>query len=397
MVRHSTALLAAAIFAAAGGTGVAHPGHPPIPTPTVEVAEGGQAIPFELFRGNRILIPARVNGHETHVLLDTGASMSTLDRDYAWSIGIPKGFKIPARGAGGGLAEAEMVSGLAIEAGGLRIGNATVGVMDLGPLSRSLGMPVHAIFGREIFNSAIVSIDWGKRQLRIRSPHAFKPQPGAVALTLNKIGPFNTIRVSVSGAPPIEALLDLGNGAALSLPRSYWAAHPEITGLRSAATVAGGVGGIRAARAATIPEVTLAGATLKAVPALLTDESNDQDPTQMANVGIGLLQQFAVDLDLGRDRIYLSRRTDPPAFDRDRAGVRLDLLGDRLKASFVSPDGPAAAAGLKEGDEIVSVDGKRVTPAYYQGGDWTREQAGKTVTLIRADGSKLTVKLTDFY
>ena len=75
----------------------------------------------------------------------------------------------------------------------------------------------------------------------------------------------------------------------------------------------------------------------------------------MANVGIGLLKQFHVDLDLGRDRIYLAPRKDAPPFDRDRWGTRLDLIGDRLKIGFISPQGPAAAAGLKEGDEIVAV------------------------------------------
>jgi hypothetical protein len=205
------------------------------------------------------------------------------------------------------------------------------------------------------------------------------------------------IPVSVAGAPPIAALLDLGNGGSLILPRTYWGSRPELASLRSAAATVGGVGGVRSARAALVSQVTLAGTTFTSVPALLSESGDDSDPTQMANVGIGFLKQFKVDLDLGRGRIFLARRADKPPFDRDRAGIRFDLTGDRLKAVFVSSDGPGGAAGLKEGDEIVAVDGRAVTPTYYQGADWTRGPAGMNVVLTRADGSKITVKLADYY
>src|SRR3954470_9078107 len=110
-VKAKWALIGLAAAAAVGGTCVAHPGHPPIPTPTISVAQKQQSIPFQLFRGNRILVPARINGHETQVMLDTGASNTTVNRSYAQSIGLPPGFKIQAKGAGG-VIEAEFVSGL---------------------------------------------------------------------------------------------------------------------------------------------------------------------------------------------------------------------------------------------------------------------------------------------
>jgi len=396
MDRKLTTLLIGAALIAGAAMCVAHPGHPPLPTPIITVSAEKQAVPFKLFRGNRIVVPARINGHDTHVMLDTGASLTTLNRDYARSIGIPPGFKIEGKGAGGNV-EAELVSGLTMELGGYHATNASAGVIDLAPIERSIGMPISAIFGRDFFNSAVISIDWANSRLVVHSHETFKPAARATPLTLSKRGPFNTIQVSIAGAAPVEALFDMGNGAALVMPVTYWKDRPEVANLRSAGAMSGGVGGLHPARAVTVPQVGLAGQTFANVPAILSEGGNDRDPAQMTYVGIGLLKRFKVDLDLGRDRVYLTPRSDAPPFDRDRAGARFDLLGDRLKVVFVSPEGPAAAAGLREGDEVTAVDGVVVSSDYFSRVDWSKAKPGTKVELTRADGSKVAITLADYF
>lgn len=396
MRRTVLALTSGAALVTAAGLVLAHAGHSDIPPPIAAFAAHSQTIPFDLFRGNRMIIPARINGHETEVLLDTGASATTLDRGYARSIGLPQGTKIQGKGPGG-IVEAELVPGMTVEIGGMRLEKMNVGVMDLAPVSRSLGRRITVILGREFFNSAVVSIDWAASRLEVHSPQSFSPRIDAVRIDVTRMGPFNTIPVSVAGGEPIPALLDVGNGGALALPRTYWASRPDLASLRSAETRLGGVGGLSAARAVVMPRVTLAGRSFTNVPSVLSESGNDHDPTQMANVGIGLLKQFKLDLDLGRDRIYLTPRPDAPAFERDRSGARFELAGDRLKVVFISPQGPAARAGLKDGDEIVAVDGRLVTANYYRGPDWARDPAGKAVTLQRADGSRVTIELQNYY
>jgi membrane-associated protease RseP (regulator of RpoE activity) len=130
---------------------------------------------------------------------------------------------------------------------------------------------------------------------------------------------------------------------------------------------------------------------------MLSDAGNDDDPTQMANLGIQFLKQFNVDLDLGHDRVFLAPRADVPGFDRDRSGARFDLEGDKLKAVFVSPHSPAADAGLKMGDEVVAVDGAKIDASLYARSDWTRGPAGRIVTLKRTDGTTLKITLADYY
>jgi hypothetical protein len=396
MIRMKLGLATGVTALAAVGIAIAHPGHGSLPPPSVSFPAHAQSVPFKLFRGNRIVVPAMINGHATQAMLDTGASLTTFDRAYARSIGLPQGMKIQGKGTGG-MVEAELVTDVTLELGATRLDKMSVGVMDLTAVSRSLGRPVTVILGRDFFNSAVLSIDWSAGALQIHSPANFSAARDAVALNLTRRGPFNTIPVSIAGGQPIEALFDVGNGGALALPRTYWGTRPELATLRSAEMRTGGVGGLTATRAVTVPELTLAGRTFKGVPAMLSEAGNDEDPTQMANVGIGLLKQFKVDLDLGHDRVYLTPRADAPGFERDRSGARFDLVGDRLKATFVSPQGPAARAGLKAGDEITAVDGATIDGNFYDRSDWTRGPAGQTAVLTRADGTTVRIRLADYY
>jgi hypothetical protein len=395
MKKPRLAWLTGAVLLVTGGWAIAQQ-HPDMPPAKVTFASHSQSIPFELFRGNRVIIEARINGQVSEALLDTGASVTVLDKAYARSIGIKEGRKVTGRGAGG-VVEAEVVTGVTLEVAGMRFDDMTISVMDMGPVARAIGHPLNMVLGREFFNSAVISIDWAGNKLQVSAPKQFARKAESTELTLKRVGPFNTIPVSIAGAEPIDALLDLGNGGALVLPKTYWGTRPELAHLPFAESRIGGVGGMHSARATTVPKLNLAGATFSAIPATLSDKGNDHDPTQMANVGIGLLKQFHVDLDLGRNRIYLTPRTDAPAFERDRSGTRLDLMGDRLKVAFVSPQGPAAAAGLKEGDEIVAIDGHKITADYYKSRDWARGPAGTAVLLQRADGSSVKVTLADYF
>ena len=390
----SFCLAGTALIAAAGACAQAVDDE--LPPPAVSFVDQSRSVDFKLFRGNRIVVPAVVAGHATEVILDSGASATTLDRKFARSIGLPEGRKIAGLGAGGAV-EAELLTGVTVEIGGMKLTNMTVAVIDLSPIERSIGRPIHAILGREFFNSAVVSIDWTSSKLQVSAPAHFTPPTSATAVPLQRKGPFHTIPVSIAGGPSVQALLDIGNGGALSLPPDYWRQRAELAHLPFAESQLGGVGGLHSARLVSMPKVTLAGQTFERIPTVLSDTGSSDEPAQMTNVGIGLLKQFHVDLDLGHDRIYLAPRNDAPAFDHDRTGMRFERSATGLKVAFVSPQGPGAAAGLKAGDEIVAVDGQKIDAAYYERPDWTRFAAGRQVSLERADGSRVTVTLRDYY
>lgn len=368
-----------------------------IPPPKVEWVDASVAVPFTLYRGNRIVAPGTVNGHKVEFLLDSGASVTVLDKAFARSIGIPVGQSIEATGSGGKQA-AEIISGVTFTIGGLTLSNATVAVIDFSDLSAELGRPMDVVLGRELFDNAALDIDWQAGTLNVHSPDRLKPAAAAREVKLGRRGPFNSIDIAIDGEKPVTALFDLGNGGALSLPERYWSKVPSLAKLNYAESKSGGVGGLHASRAVTVGSVTYGGQRFRAVPATLSGELKN-GAEDSPNAGIGFLKQFKVTLDLGHDRMFLEPLANPPGFTRDRTGARTRLTSAGMDVTFVSPNSPAAQAGLKSGDRISAINGVSVTPAFFTGAmsDWASRAPGQSAVLTLADGREIRFKLADYY
>ena len=148
-----------------------------IPPASASWADNSAIVPFELFRGNRVVAAGTINGQPVDFVLDTGAGITTVDRDYARSIGLSKGQVVSAQGVGGTV-EAELVPDVSLTIGGLKLDKATVMVIDLANVSKGIGRPVPVVLGRELFDNAIVTLDWNASQMTVTRPDGFVPLPG---------------------------------------------------------------------------------------------------------------------------------------------------------------------------------------------------------------------------
>jgi predicted aspartyl protease len=374
---------------------IAHPGHPPIAPPAAAIEARQEASPFELFRDQRIFLSGEVNGTATDMLLDTGAGMTVVDRAFAERIGLKGSQAIEVQGAGGKV-PGQIAGNVTLAVGGLRLTRLNVLIIDMGDVARGIGRPVPVVLGREAFKAAAVTIDFPRRTIRFTDRAAFRPPAGATRLKLGEGDRLPTIEVAVAGLAPVESTLDLGNGGTLLLAKSYWSGQPKIAALRYAQTQSGGVGGLKLARRVTLPQVEFGGIRYDNVPATLVEDNNAL-PQRGGNVGIGLFKNATVTIDVDGGALYVQPGGAAPDFARDRAGLRTELAGDRLKIVYVSPDGPAAAAGLKPGDEIAAVDGLRVDGQYYDRPEWNLGNAGRRVALELADGRRVELTLRDYY
>src|SRR5215213_1567698 len=320
-----------------------------IAAPVVATVPGAPAdIPFDLYRGNRIVLAGAVNGTATEMPLDSGAGVTTIDRDFAKAIGLKKGMTTQALGSGG-TQSAELVQDVTLEAGNLRLSGVTVAVIDLDPIEKAIGRPIPVILGRELFMNSVVGFDFQRQRMRLSPAASFAALAGATQVALKRDGTLHTMPISVDGLPPVEAVLDLGNGGAVSISSEYRQAQPKLDALPHAIGLAGGVGGVHEIKRVTLPRLEMAGFVFNDVPADLGAVANGPYAGR-ANAGIQLFKPFQLTLDLGHDRLWLKRTGQAAEFAKDRAGMFLVLEKDHFNVLHVSPGSPAAKAGLTKGD-----------------------------------------------
>ncbi|WP_426701896.1 aspartyl protease family protein [Rhodanobacter sp. Col0626] len=381
------------------------------PDPTVrDVSMQGDAkrttVPMH-FQGNVLLVDVRIDGHgPLPFILDTGGH-SILTDDAAKKLGLASQGKGVSTGSGPGSMSTAYTRVTHLTMGGADIRDQTFLVMPYGyPFSERGGKePIAGILGLEIFERFAVTFDYDHQQLILQPFDHGTPPAEAKGNTLPLRFTYDmpSIDASVDGKHGVFGV-DTGNsGYLLLFPQwveregllaHYATGYPQPTG---------GVGGAFTSHIAHVRSMQLGDAAMGTPLAQLTraDAGATGNPTEAGNIGQDVLSRFNVHFDYRRQSMTLlpRHRLSPRRFAA--AGLRAAKVdashGDRFKVSWVVPDGPAAKAGLRKGDEITAVNGKHVQT---MGSDDFRQAAngqaeGASLMLTLADGRHLHVVLRD--
>jgi hypothetical protein len=256
-----------------------------------------------IVRGDRLFVPARLNGVETRdALLDSGAELSLIDADFARRAGLATAGTETARGTGGE-EEVTFAQGVTLEAGGIVLEDRTVAVLDLGDIAaRLVGSPLTMIVGRELFDAARLAVDIEGASLAV-VPRALEPTGQRLPMQTHK--GLQTIPVAVEGAAPVQADFDLGNGSEVLIG----AAYAERAGLLALGRVTdqksgGGIGGEVVRDLVVLKELEVAGVIFRDVPAAIDRTDNAAD----VNIGVRILRHFRITTDFAENAVWLEPR-----------------------------------------------------------------------------------------
>jgi C-terminal processing protease CtpA/Prc len=84
-------------------------------------------------------------------------------------------------------------------------------------------------------------------------------------------------------------------------------------------------------------------------------------PYVAGNVGAGVLKRFNITFDYPHQQLIFEPNANhdkPDVFDR--SGMWLNQSADGFEVMDVIPGGPAATAGIKIGDRVLTIDGHSV-------------------------------------
>ncbi|WP_338242973.1 pepsin/retropepsin-like aspartic protease family protein [Aurantiacibacter hainanensis] len=251
-----------------------------------------------IVEGDRLFLPASVDGVRTRALLDSGAEVTVFNSAFAESIGIGAGEEVTARGTGAGSTTAELVEGMSVIALGREIALPVSAVMDLSDIERRLvKSPVPMIMGRELFDAGRVFLDIEGGSI------AWAPESAATEgaeLALTAAHGIETIPVTFGNETTVPADFDLGNGSGLLISADLaQRLRLEPVGVEPA----GGIGGATGRLVVYVPELTFAGQTFLNVRAHVSEGMNVP-----ANVGVALLRNFLITTDFPNRRVWLEGR-----------------------------------------------------------------------------------------
>ncbi len=342
-------------------------------------------IPFRLLN-NHIYADAQIDGKGTfQFIFDTGGQ-NILTPATAQKLGMKVEGNMPGMGVGDKAQDVGLTHVQSVQIGSAVLKNQIFGVLDFEPNAVE-GVTEQGMIGFAVFKRFVARIDYGAKTLVLLEPSAFDPADAGTPVPFVFDGDIPEVKGSFEGIPG-QFDIDTGSRLGLTLTGPFVAAndlrakHPK-----GADVVDGwGVGGASSAYVTRGKVMTIGSMTISNIVTGFATQKKGafSSASYQGNVGAGILKRFIVTFDYGHQIMYLKpikgHVDDLDTFDR--SGMWINEAPGGFEVMDVTADGPAARAGLKTGDILTTVDGKRAsaTPVYAMRQMLRDQNAGTVVT-----------------
>jgi hypothetical protein len=323
-----------------------------------------RTIPVELLDRRIFMAEVRVNGSRPlSFLVDTGASSGTfVNRALLGELGLreeaPEGMANP-----GGEVQVGRVGHVTLQAGDVLLEEQTLLTAPLSSFEPVLGHHLDGILGHAFLSQFVVHLDYVTPGITLldRAPTDGLVLPLAVIEDM----PFIEVTLENGGrSTPARVEIDSGSFETLGLNGRFVTNTNLIdASARKFEEHGVGFGGETKGYRTRLAGLRLGSLTLRN-PAIsvTTDAGGYESKTASAGVlGAEVLRRFDVVIDYPARRVVLRpNRFFDDVWIEDNSGLRLIATGAALERKVitgVSAASPAAEAGLREGDVLVSVDG----------------------------------------
>ena len=355
-------------------------------------------IRFEL-TSSKPFVPVRVNDSEPlWFILDTGNGGGfCIDRTRAATLGLSLSEEQEAHiGAGEGVTvKTAVTGGLNVRIGHITMADQTATVLPLDHVAACEGRAVDGLIGRSFISRFVVELDYANTTMRLHDPTTFDyTGPGRSLPTKFRGGLLTTAgSITLPGGEPISGtfVIDTGARPALVLNKPFADEHKLLEKLPKAlhTTIGGGAGGECRGYVGRLERMQLGPFQINEPVASCAQDRTGvlASPAFSGIVGGPMLRRCRVFFDYQGERMILEPYASKPTpYEYDMSGLFLTAKGPdftQLTVMSVMEDSPAAEAGVRPGDVILTINGKPAS-------GFTLEQLR---TLLRQPGRKLRLEL----
>jgi len=359
-------------------------------------------IPFR-FIENHIYIPVIVNCKERLWVLDTGASMSCLDKRFADSLGVVSQGEIKGKGAGGAL-DVGLGTLPPFSLQGIEFDQQTVAIIDMSNLIRLLGVDIAGILGFDFLSRFVSKIDYAHELLSFYDPESFEYRGLGKEVDIHLQNSLFFVDATLDEQHSGTWLFDLGAGS-ISLEGPY-AVRNGYTQHKGVESVGHGAANAYSNKAIKASVFELGGYKIDNPPLTFPYGSNDtiSASDNIGGLGNTLFRNFIVYCDYAKEKVILEKGANyNKPVPVDNSGLKLTRTeSDEIAVLFVSPRTPAEKAGFLEGDIVKSINGINV--GEFDGilaiREILRAEPGTEYTfMVDRDGQtkKMKIKLANLY
>lgn len=356
------------------------------------------SVPIQISK-NQVWLDVMLNGKGPfHFAFDTGGA-NVIDPAVAKELGVTSSGSAEVTGSGSASVASSFAVIKRLQVGDALITNQVFIVLPIAKgFGMSSGMPMDGVIGYEVLSRFLTTFDYGNKKVVFHMPGAYTPPPDATVVPIALFGTVPQFECGIDDVPA-TCTLDTGASSSLSFYTPFLEAHPSVvpTKVTEPGVNGFGVGGPTHGRLGRLQTLSFGGLTLHDLvgdyPA--QGEGGSDLPFFGANVGGGVWKRFTMTLDYHGRTMTLTPNGDILVRDEwDRSGLYLINKGG-ITVIDVRPGTPAATAGLKKGDVIVSLSGSS-NPSLLEVRGVFRAAPGTVVHLVikSKDGSTHNVDLT---